>query len=103
MHGAASAGVVRNNCMNNTATVGDRLRLHGVNSQVGLCQRRCFQGSGAAGALPAVEVNRAVGNWSRCIICALAAFQVPLVLATSWSQASKELIEQAVQSLKQNK
>ena len=29
------AGVVRDNCMNNTATVGEQLRLHRINRQVG--------------------------------------------------------------------
>ena len=51
-------GIVRDNCMNNTETVGDRLLLHRVDTEV------------------------------------------PLLVATSWSQASDGLVQRAMQSLK---
>ncbi|PSC70561.1 Glycosyl transferase family 8 [Micractinium conductrix] len=53
-------GIVRNNCLNNTVTVGEQLRAHGVNPQV------------------------------------------PLLVATSWLQAHKELLTAALGSLRAN-
>ena len=50
---AAPAGVVRDNCMNNTETVGEQLRMHGVNQEVSM-------GAGPAelAALPGFTARR---------------------------------------------
>lgn len=90
------AGVVRDNCMNNTESVGEQLRIHGMNQEVrqegrAAAARRC-PGSkrhrGGQSAAAAAPHGGAVGRWE-VAAGAASARTTPLAQATGTCPAGR--------------
>ena len=86
----------RNNCMNNTATVGKQLQKHGFEPQVNTCRARCpcsvFGVEHAATAMckPGVRPD-------------FHGLQVPVVVVTSFPDAVPNALDTSLKSIKSSK
>ena len=102
--------VVRDNCLNNTATVGDQLKLHGFKLPVRVplpCTASRARG-------PHTQRGGQASPWQRasapaCLFpclpphrpsAVLLHVQVPLLVASDWNQSTHRLAGEALQNLK---